>query len=102
MNSNVNGLIRTAAIPELMALEVNSTEYVYEHSKTASDTMVELALLIFDSNTNIDFDERFKEIMGDFIVSIISAPYDKVLNDVSRSNGPREGDSKGGLYKASY
>ena len=99
MNSNVNALIRTAAIPELMALEVNSTEYVYEHSKTASDTMVELALLIFDSNTNINFDERFKEIMEDFVVSIIPASYDKVLNRVSRSNGPREGDSKGDYTK---
>ena len=99
MNSNVNGLIRTAAIPKLMALEVNSTEYVYEHSKTASDTMVELALIIFDSNTKINFDERFKEIMEDFIVSIISAPYDKVLNRVSRSNGPREGNSKGDYTK---
>jgi len=99
MNSNVNALIRTAAIPELMALEVNSTEYIYEHSKTASDTMVELALLIFDSNTNINFDERFKEIMEDFIVSIIPAPYDKALNEVSRSNGPRQGDSKGDYTK---
>jgi hypothetical protein len=82
-----------------MALEVNSTEYIYEHSKTASDTMVELALLIFDSNANINFDKKFKEIMEDFIVSIISAPYDKALNEVSRSNGPRQGDSKGDYTK---
>jgi hypothetical protein len=37
--------------------------------------------------------------MEDFIVSIISAPYDKALNEVSRSNGPRQGDSKGDYTK---
>ena len=99
MNSNVDGLIRTAAIPEFMFLETNETSYVYEHSKTASDTLVELSQLIFSTDSKIDFDKEFNEIMSDFVVSIIPKSYDNMLNEVFKSNGPREGDSKSNYAK---
>ena len=99
MNSNVDGLIRTAAIPEFMFLETNETSYVYEHSKTASDTLVELSQLIFSTDSKVDFDKEFNEIMSDFVVSIIPKSYDNMLNEVFKSNGPREGDSKSNYAK---
>ena len=99
MNSNVDGLIRTAAIPEFMFLETNETSYVYEHSKTASDTLVELSQLIFSTDSKVDFDKEFNEIMSDFVVSIIPKSYDNMLNEVFKSNGPREGNSKSDYSK---
>ena len=99
MNSNVDGLIRTAAIPKFMFLETNETSYVYEHSKTASDTLVELSQLIFSTDSKVDFDKEFNEIMSDFVVSIIPKSYDNMLNEVFKSNGPREGDSKSNYAK---
>ena len=99
MNSNVDGLIRTAAVPEFMFLETNETNYVYEHSKTASDTLVELSQLIFSTDSKVDFDKEFNEIMSDFVVSIIPKSYDNILNEVFKSNGPREGDTKSNYAK---
>ena len=99
MNSNVDGLIRTAAVPEFMFLETNETSYVYEHSKTASDTLVELSQLIFNTDSKVDFDKEFNEIMSDFVVSIIPKSYDNMLNEVFKSNGPREGDRKSNYAK---
>ena len=99
MNSNVDGLIRTAAVPEFMFLETNETSYVYEHSKTASDTLVELSQLIFSTDSKVDFDKEFNEIMSDFVVSIIPKSYDNMLNEVFKSNGPREGDRKSNYAK---
>jgi hypothetical protein len=93
MNSNVDGLIRTAAVPKYMFLETNTTDYVYEHSKTASDTLVEISQLIF-SKDNPDVDNDFKSIMEDFVVSIIPKSYDKILNTVSRQNGGRVGGTR--------
>ena len=100
MNSNVDGLIRTAAPPKFMFLETNTSEYVYEHSKTASDTLVELSQLIFSKDTKIDFDKRFNEIMEDFVVSIIPKSYDKILNKVFKANGPRVDGRKSDYTKA--
>ena len=99
MNSNVDALIRTAAIPKFMFLETNETDYVYEHSKTASDTLVELSQLIFNTDSQIDFDKEFNEIMEDFVVSIIPQSYDNILNELYKMNGPREGDSKANYSK---
>ena len=99
MNSNVDGLIRTAAIPEFMFLETNETSYVYEHSKTASDTLVELSQLIFSTDSKVDFDKEFNEIMSDFVVSIIPKSYDNMLNEIFKSNGPREGNKKSDYSK---
>ena len=100
MNSNVDGLIRTAAPPKFMFLETNASDYVYEHSKTASDTLVELSQLIFNKDTKIDFDKRFNEIMENFVVSIIPKSYDRILNKVFKANGPRVDGRKSDYTKA--
>ena len=103
MNTNVNGLIRTAAIPKKMflippSLDGKPVKYRYEHSQTASDTLVELSQLIFDKlsaknkfGKNPEFKKEFDEIMEGFIVSIIPAKYDRILNKFSSSNGERIG-----------
>ena len=98
MNSNVNGLIRTAAAPKYMFLVTGNLDYVYEHSKTASDTLVELAALIFSKDKN-KLNKEFGNIMEDFVVSIIPKKYDSLLGKVSRANGPREGGSKSNYAK---
>ena len=86
---NNNGFINS----KYMFLETNTTDYVYEHSKTASDTLVEISQLIFSKN-NTDVDNDFKSIMEDFVVSIIPKGYDKILNTVSRQNGNRVGGTR--------
>jgi hypothetical protein len=98
MNSNVNGLIRTAAVPKYMFLVTGNLDYVYEHSKTASDTLVELAALIFSKDKS-KLNKEFGNIMEDFVVSIIPKKYDSLLGKVSRANGPREGGSKSNYAK---
>ena len=101
MNTNVNGLIRTAAIPKKMflippSLDGKPVKYRYEHSQTASDTLVELSQLIFDKlstknkfGKNPEFKKEFDDIMEGFIVSIIPVKYDRILTKFSAFNGER-------------
>ena len=112
MNTNVNGLIRTAAIPKKMflispSLDGKPVRYRYEHSQTASDTLVELSQLIFDKlstknkfGTNPEFKKEFDDIMEGFIVSIIPAKYDRILNKFSAFNGERIGTTERSKYSA--
>jgi len=93
MNSNVNGLIRTAAVPKYMFLVTGNVDYVYEHSKTASDTLVEIAALVFSKDKN-KLNKEFNNVMEDFVVSIIPKKYDVLLGEVSRANGPKEGGNR--------
>jgi hypothetical protein len=105
-NSNINGLIRTAAIPglyfRLEGLDSDS-DYRYEHTQTASDTLVDIAKYITDPNYSYSFDN----IMEGFRVAIIPKIYDNIINKVKnknsnrtyRSDGPR--DSNGDLIKGS-
>lgn len=97
-NSNINGLIRTAAIPGLyFKLEgLNSdSDYRYEHTQTASDTLVDIAKYITDPN----YGYSFENIMQGFRVAIIPKIYDNIVNEYYRSNGPRNID--GDLIKGS-
>ena len=83
------------------SLDGKPVRYRYEHSQTASDTLVELSQLIFDKlstknkfGKNPEFKKEFDEIMEGFIVSIIPAKYDRILNKFSSSNGERIGTKR--------
>ena len=80
-NSNINGLIRTAAIPGLdfrvKGLNKDS-DYRYEHTQPASETLRQLAKIIV-GNKNA---QTFEEIMENFRVAIIPKIYDDVINKV--------------------
>ena len=80
-NSNINGLIRTAAIPGLdfRVKELNKdSDYRYEHTQPASETLRQLAKIIV-GNKNA---QTFEEIMENFRVAIIPKIYDDVINKV--------------------
>jgi len=80
-NSNINGLIRTAAIPglEFRVKELNkASDYRYEHTQPASETLRQLAKIIV-GNKNA---QTFEEIMENFRVAIIPKIYDDVINKV--------------------
>ncbi len=94
-NSSVNAIVRTAAIPglEMRIKGLSDSEYRYEHTKTASDVIEELAkLIISDKNS-----ESFDDIMSDYRVAIIPIIYDNAINKAHKSDGPR--DSKNKLIK---
>jgi hypothetical protein len=80
-NSNINGLIRTAAIPGLdfRVKELNKdSDYRYEHTQPASETLRQLAkIIIGDKNA-----QTFEEIMENFRVAIIPKIYDDIINKV--------------------
>jgi len=80
-NSNINGLIRTAAIPGLdfRVKGLNKDfDYRYEHTQPASETLRQLAKIIV-GNKNA---QTFEEIMENFRVAIIPKIYDDVINKV--------------------
>ena len=80
-NSNINGLIRTAAIPglEFRVKGLNkASDYRYEHTQPASETLRQLAKIIV-GNKNA---QTFEEIMENFRVAIIPKIYDDVINKV--------------------
>jgi len=99
MSSNVNGLIRTAAIPKFImkvkGLEIK--DYRYEHSQTVGDTLAEITSLVYEKNlSESEINKMFDDIMENFVVSIIPIEYDNKLNSQGlRYSGPRnkKGDS---------
>jgi len=95
-NSSVNALIRTAAYPGLQFKVdgLKDSDYRYEHTQTASDTLTELAKYITIKNYKFTFDN----IMQGFRIAIIPKSYDKIVNSTGfKSNGPR--DINGDLIK---
>ena len=96
MNSNTNGLIRTAAIPKWIMYEAGlaDSEYVYEHTQTASDTSGELMKALYSDMTDSEFDSFFNKVMENFDVAIIPKTEDTKVNKTMSSNGLREGGSK--------
>ena len=101
LNSNTDGLVRTAAIPKWIMYKegLKDSDYVYEHTQTASDTVVELMRAIYDSKNNAELLTEFDNIMEYFDVAIIPKDNDLKLNNRFRYNGPREGDVSKGNYK---
>ena len=94
-NSSVDALIRTAAVPSIFTSEetiklveqklkrkLTDKDFLYEHSQTASDTLVELSKII----TNEPDAYTFDEIMNSFRVAIIPKVYTKLI-DASVSKG---------------
>ena len=94
LNSSVDALVRTAAIPGLQ-FKIDGLadgEYRYEHTKTASDVLAELTKYILDPNYS-----SFENIISDYRVAIIPKEYDAAINKVHTSDGPR--DLKNNLIK---
>ncbi len=100
LNSNTDGLVRTAAIPKWIMYKegLKDSDYVYEHTQTASDTIVELMRAIYKSKNNAELLTEFDNIMKNFDVAIIPKENDIKLNNRFRYNGPREGDVSKGDY----
>ena len=78
-NSSVEALIRTAAVPKFYfkGTGKNDSDYRYEHTQTASDTLVEIFRSIVKPNTGYTFDQ----IMDAFDVAIIPKVYDDIINN---------------------
>ena len=80
-NSNINGLIRTAATPglEFRVEKLNKdSDYRYEHTQPASETLRQLAkIIIGDQNA-----QTYEETMENFRVAIIPKIYDDIINKV--------------------
>jgi len=93
-NSSVEALIRTAAIPRFYFKGTGKTDgdYRYEHTQTASDTLVEIFRSIVKPNTSYTFDQ----IMEGFDVAIIPKVYDNIINTEHRSEGPKLDGTKTG------
>ena len=100
MNSNTNGLVRTAAIPKWIMYDDNlkDSDYVYEHTQTASDTIVELMRAIYNSKNNSELLSMFDTIMANFDVAILPKSKDALVNKDFKQNARR----KGGVSKKSY
>jgi hypothetical protein len=94
LNSNTDGLVRTAAIPKWIMYKegLKDSDYVYEHTQTASDTIVELMRAIYKSKNNAELLTEFDNIMKHFDVAIIPKENDKKVNTLYKQNGPKEGD----------
>jgi len=100
LNSNTDGLVRTAAIPKWIMYKegLKDSDYVYEHTQTASDTIVELMRAIYKSKNNAELLTEFDNIMKNFDVAIIPKENDSKVNIKFRYNGPKEGDVSKGDY----
>ena len=100
LNSNTNGLVRTAAVPKWIMYDENlkDSDYVYEHTQTASDTIVELMRAIYNSKNNSELLNMFDTIMANFDVAILPKSKDKLVNEKFKQNARR----KGGVSKKSY
>ena len=100
LNSNTSGLVRTAAIPKWIMYKegLKDSDYVYEHTQTASDTIVELMRAIYKSKNNAELLTEFDNIMKNFDVAIIPKENDSKVNIKFRYNGDREGGVSKGDY----
>ena len=100
LNSNTNGLVRTAAIPKWIMYDENlkDSDYVYEHTQTASDTIVELMRAIYNSKSNSELLSMFDTIMANFDVAILPKSKDALVNKDFKQNARR----KGGVSKKNY
>ena len=94
LNSNTDGLVRTAAIPKWIMYKegLKDSDYVYEHTQTASDTIVELMRAIYKSKNNTELLTEFEDVMKYFDVAIIPKDNDAKVNTLYKQNGPKEGD----------
>ena len=100
-NSSTNALVRTAAIPglEMRMIGLKDSEYRYEHTQPASETLRQIGRLIVGAKNAQSFDE----IMENFRVAIIPKVYDKIINKTKadgkylKSNSPL--DKNGNLKK---
>jgi len=94
LTSNIDALVRTAAIPTDIFLikGLVDSDYVYEHSKTAYDVRSQIGRLVFNENmkSSTDINNSFNEIMDDYTVAIIPRGYDRVINKFFNYRGPRE------------
>jgi len=94
-NSNVDALVRTAAIPNLQIENLNSNnpkDYVYEHVKPARQVIQEiLGLYILNKDGN---NTTFDQIMEDFRVAIIPKTYDKIISKYFKSHLPKDANNK--------
>ena len=95
-NSNVDALVRTAAIPDLQIKNLDPSktqDYVYEHVKPARQVIQEvLGLYILNKDGN---NTTFDEIMEDFRVAIIPKTYDKIISKYFKSHLPKDANNKG-------
>ena len=95
-NSSVDALIRTAAVPSIFTSEetiklveqklkrkLTDKDFLYEHSQTASDTLLELSKII----TNEPEAYTFDEIMDGFKVAIIPKVYTKLIDARIKDGG---------------
>ena len=94
-NSSVDALIRTAASPTLFTdpktikkiekklnKKLEDSDYMYEHTQTASDTLVEISKIITGEKNAY----KFNELMSSFKVAIIPKAYSELI-DMSKSKG---------------
>ena len=116
-NSSIDALIRTAATPTLFTdprtikkiekkinRKLDDGDYMYEHTQTASDTLVEISKIITGEKNAYKFDD----LMNSFKVAIIPKIYSELI-DMSiskggaglRSNGRRLKDGRLLLGKGS-
>jgi hypothetical protein len=86
-SSNPSSLIRTAAIPSLKfdGNFLENTEFVYEHSKPAREVLVEIADLIFNNKLE---EKTYKNVMEDYIVTILPKAYDDIINKFYKDFSP--------------
>ena len=102
LNSNTDGLIRTAAIPKWIMYNksLKDSDYIYEHTQTASDTVGEIMRAIYKSKNKAELLKEFDIIMKNFDVAIIPRKNDALVNKSFKNNGPRENDVSKKDYKA--
>jgi len=114
-NSSVDALIRTAASPtfflsnnttkkieNILGRKLTDDDFIYEHTQTASDTLVEIGRFITGEKNALSIDK----IMENFKVALIPKIYSTIMDRSKekggaglRSNGRR--NSKGSLVTSS-
>ena len=101
LNSNTDGLVRTAAIPKWIMYDesLKDSDYIYEHTQTASDTVGEIMRAIYKSKNKAELLNEFDVIMENFDVAIIPRKNDALVNKSFKNNGPRENDISKKDYK---
>ena len=101
LNSNTDGLVRTAAIPKWIMYDksLKDSDYIYEHTQTASDTVGEIMRAVYKSKNKAELLNEFDVIMENFDVAIIPRKNDALVNKSFKNNGPRENDVSKKDYK---
>jgi len=95
-NSSVDALIRTAASPtfflsditikkveKFLGRKLTDDDFIYEHTQTASDTLVEIARFITGQKDALSIDE----IMNNFKVALIPKVYSNIMDKSKKKGG---------------